>query len=127
MRITLFIDALKTGGAQRQFTLLARGLIDRGHQVTLVTLFPDGHYWKACQEQGYCDLHALYERRGGTMARRVLQLLNAPRRLAHFFQAQKMDVLYSALHTSDLLACLAARLAGRAGRWKRFAGLPRWR
>ncbi|MDJ0571372.1 MAG: glycosyltransferase family 4 protein [Pleurocapsa sp. MO_192.B19] len=39
MKITLIIDSLTGGGAQRAAILLAEGLIARKHQVSLVTLF----------------------------------------------------------------------------------------
>ncbi|MGF1591437.1 MAG: glycosyltransferase family 4 protein [Pleurocapsa sp.] len=38
MKITLVISALSCGGAERVLVLLAQGFIDRGHDVTIITL-----------------------------------------------------------------------------------------
>ncbi|MBF2064066.1 MAG: glycosyltransferase family 4 protein [Calothrix sp. C42_A2020_038] len=39
MNITLVISSLYGGGAERVVVLLAKGLIDRGHKVTVITLY----------------------------------------------------------------------------------------
>lgn len=41
----LHIPALKTGGAERQLTYLAKGLADKGHQVHVMTLYQGGKFW----------------------------------------------------------------------------------
>ncbi|RUT03109.1 amylovoran biosynthesis protein AmsD [Dulcicalothrix desertica PCC 7102] len=39
MNITLVVSALYSGGAERVVVLIAKGLIDRGHKVTVITLY----------------------------------------------------------------------------------------
>lgn len=40
----MLIDSLGSGGAQRQFLLLINGLLDRGHNITLVTYYNSVHF-----------------------------------------------------------------------------------
>ena len=42
MRIVFLIRSLEYGGSQRQLVLLARGLAERGHRVSVVTLYAGG-------------------------------------------------------------------------------------
>ncbi len=44
MNILLVIDSLGSGGAQRQMALLADGLAERGHKVTLFVYFPGQNF-----------------------------------------------------------------------------------
>jgi glycosyltransferase involved in cell wall biosynthesis len=107
MKLVLFIEHLRIGGAQRQFAILAEGLARRGHAVTVATLFPGDpcrHRLAACRDIG---LTSLYPARGATMARRIAQLADAPRRLRCVLREAGAEVVYSALHTSNLLAWLA--------------------
>jgi glycosyltransferase involved in cell wall biosynthesis len=110
MNVGLFIDRLDVGGAQRQFALLADGLAGRGHRVTFFTLLPGGPNWDWLQARRAGRTLALYPARGATIAHRLAQLADAPRRLARALRASGVEVLYSALHTGDLLAWLATRL-----------------
>jgi len=111
MNVGLFIDRLDVGGAQRQFALLADGLAGRGHRVTFFTLLPGGQNWDWLRARGDGrTLLALYPARGATLPRRLAQLADAPRRLARALRSGGIEVLYSALHTGDLLAWLATRL-----------------
>lgn len=112
MKIALFIDSLRMGGAQWQFVQLADGLAKRGHQVTFVTLHGGGPYWDWLDERQRARLHCLNEERGGTVIHRVRQMLTAPARLATLLRDLDADVVYSALHTSDVIAWRAAALAG---------------
>lgn len=107
MNLVLFVDSLRTGGAQRQFSILANGLAERGHVVTFATLHPGGPYWDWLADRGKVSLKALYPARGATMAGRVTQLVDAPRRLRRLVRQTGAEVVYSALHTSNLLAWLA--------------------
>ena len=112
MRIVLFIDSLRTGGAQRQFALLAEGLAGRGHAVTFATMLPGGQYWDRLADRRAVRLTSLFPHRGRTLAHRLGQLADGPRRLARLLRAVRADVAYSALHASNLLALVASRLAG---------------
>lgn len=44
LRLVLFIDGLGSGGAQRQFVQLARGLAQRGHSVTVAVYNDQNHF-----------------------------------------------------------------------------------
>lgn len=111
MNVGLFIDRLEVGGAQRQFALLADGLAGRGHRLTFFTLLPGGSYWDWLQARRAGRMLALYPVRGATLGHRLAQLADAPRRLSQALRAEGVEVLYSALHTGDLLAWLATCLA----------------
>lgn len=107
MNVVLFVDSLRTGGAQRQFSILANGLAERGHVVTFATLYPGGPYWDWLAAAGKVSLRAIYPARGATMPGRIAQLVDAPRRLRQLVRRIGAEVVYSALHTSNLLAWLA--------------------
>lgn len=107
MNLVLFIDSLRTGGAQHQFVVLADGLARRGHGVALATLFPGGPNWEWLAAREAVDLVSLYPARGTTMAGRMAQLADAPPRLRRVLRRAGAEVVYSALHTSNLLAWLA--------------------
>ena len=44
MKITCFIDNLSAGGAQRQMVMLATLLQEAGHDVTILTYYPDDFF-----------------------------------------------------------------------------------
>jgi glycosyltransferase involved in cell wall biosynthesis len=52
MNLLLFIDGLGSGGAQRQFAHLARGLAARGHTVTVAVYNDQDHFAGAVTESG---------------------------------------------------------------------------
>ena len=52
MTILLFIDGLGSGGAQRQFSYLARGLAARGHAVTVAVYNNQDHFAREIEEAG---------------------------------------------------------------------------
>lgn len=71
MNILLVIDGLGSGGAQRQMALLARGLAERGHAITLFLYFPNHDFYKnlldasnikvvSVQKKGRFDLSPLH-------------------------------------------------------------------
>lgn len=51
-RILMFIDGLGSGGAQRQFSHLSRGLAARGHQVTVAVYNEQDHFALAIAQAG---------------------------------------------------------------------------
>lgn len=75
MKIALFIGCLKTGGAERQISILARGMAQKGHLVDLVTMYPGGDYGSLVREQPNLETHSLYPHRTHFFPLRVLQLL----------------------------------------------------
>lgn len=109
MNIVLFIDSLRLGGAQWQFAQLADGLALRGHQVTFATIHGGGPYWDWLSERQHVRLQCLNRERGKTIVHRVVQLLTAPSRLAALLRRLDAEIVYSALHTSDFIAWVAAQ------------------
>ncbi len=62
MKLLLHIAALKTGGAERQLTYLAKGLAGKGHKVHVVTLYQGGKFWDELAKDGCVILHSLERR-----------------------------------------------------------------
>lgn len=46
MNVLMVIDSLGSGGAQRQMVLLAKGLVARGHAVTLLNYYPEFDHFR---------------------------------------------------------------------------------
>ena len=59
MNIVLHIPALKTGGAERQLTYLAKGLADRSEVVHVVTFYSGGVFWDELSKDPRIKLHSL--------------------------------------------------------------------
>jgi glycosyltransferase involved in cell wall biosynthesis len=97
MKILLFIRSLDVGGAQRQLTLLARGLAQRGHDVAVAVLYSG----------------TATERMLATAGVRIIPLDKRGRwdvsplwRLWRLFRAERADVVYAFLTTQTTLAAL---------------------
>lgn len=107
MRIALLLGSLATGGAERQFALLASALATRGHAVRLITM-ETGH-----DDPAYVALLEGVERRVLYEAKwpgplRLAQLLAAWRPLRDELRAFNAEVIYAALEWPDWLATRAA-------------------
>lgn len=107
MHVALFISSLHTGGTQRQITLTATGMAQRGVGVHLLSIYPGGEFWQQASTQPNIRFVALFETRPVTRVMRALGLLWAPVRLRHFLSMAQPDVLYSMLDLSNLIARLA--------------------
>ncbi|MCD6321450.1 MAG: glycosyltransferase family 4 protein [Clostridiales bacterium] len=59
MRILFHIHALPIGGAERQLTYLVKGLVARGWDVHVVTLYAGGQFWEELEGWGGCALYSL--------------------------------------------------------------------
>ncbi len=59
MRILFHIHALGIGGAEQQLTYLVRGLVERGWDVHVVTLYSGGRFWDELEGWGGCTLRSL--------------------------------------------------------------------
>src|SRR5690625_2027730 len=99
-RITLFMPALRRGGAQRVILTLAKVFADRGYHVELVVSCAHGPL-EADIPEGV--------RRVDLGARRVITRL--PALVRHYRRAQP-PVLLSALSTANCLAVWARSLSG---------------
>lgn len=107
MTITLFIGSLKIGGAERQITLLAKGLAKKGHKVNVVTIFPGGELEEELLSCPEITLSSLWSKRSKRMFVRIFQLILSPLILRKHIKGS--DVLYSMLETSNFIAWLATR------------------
>jgi len=99
-RICLFLASLKGGGAERVMVTLANGFAARGRTVTVVLGEGAGPFRD--------DLAPAVELID--LSRRHVSL--ALPGLSRILRQRKPDVLLSALHVANLVALLAARLAG---------------
>lgn len=106
MRVLFLVRSLQLGGAELQLLMLARGLRDRGHTVTIVTFYPGGPVWESATRDGI-ECRSLGKRSRWDLLRPLLRL----RRLAAAFAP---DVLYSMLQGANVLAALARPLLGGA-------------
>ncbi len=103
MHVALLIARLTVGGAEAQTRLLERGLRERGHQVTIVTLFPGGGLapkpGEDCRHVALCP--RLPRRQG-------LWLPRAAPALRRWLQAERPDVVYSLDLAGNFVAARAA-------------------
>ena len=106
MRIAIFTGSLATGGAERQFALLAGQLVKRGHEVLFLTMesrFDNPDYLKLL---GDADHHVLQESRWpGPL--RLIQLLGMWRSVRRELFQFNADVVYSSLEWPNWLAARA--------------------
>lgn len=106
MRLALFISSLHTGGAQRQIVALAAGLHNHGRQSQLICVYPGGQFWQDAELSGV-RLQALFDQRPRSRLGRALGVLWSPVRLRRKIRDNQVDVLYSMLDLSNLIARLA--------------------
>jgi len=107
MRILFFIGGLTTGGAERQITLLANGLAQRGHKVTVVTIYSGGQYWEWLRNCGSVKLLSLFEKKTKKIVVTGWQLAWAAVRLRRIIKLENVTLTYSALNLSNLIAWFA--------------------
>ncbi len=111
MHICHVITRLIIGGAQENTLLTCRGLVDRGHRVTLVAgpeTGSEGSLWERARDTG-CELVTV-----PTMLRKVCPL-NDPRAyyaLSRLFRSLKPDVVHTHSSKAGILGRFAAARAG---------------
>ena len=98
-RILLYIPSLRGGGAERSMINLARGLMEAGATVELVTSIAESDY--AAELPPDLTLHSLG-------VRRVVKVIP---RLAQLIRRRKPDLLLSRLYRANLVMMAAAALA----------------
>ncbi|HNQ24476.1 MAG TPA: glycosyltransferase family 4 protein [Phycisphaerae bacterium] len=111
MRICQVITRLIIGGAQENTVLTCRGLVERGHHVTLVAgpeTGPEGSLWDAAGRSG-AELVKL-----DSLRRAVRPALDwrALRDLAALFRDRRPDVVHTHSSKAGILARWAAHRAG---------------
>lgn len=97
MKITLFIQALQTGGAETQLTNLAFMLKKRGMDVSVLT------YTKGRLDQSLIDqqipIHYLDQNNSSSFIVRLFKL-------SKYLREHNIEILYSFLHVPNLMASL---------------------
>ncbi len=96
MRIMLLLRSLSVGGAERQASLLARHLAQRGHEVTVVVFYGGG-----ALETELADSSVTVVSLGKTGRSDVVGFWN---RLGELFEQQRPHALYSFLTVPNILA-----------------------
>lgn len=100
MRIDLLLHSLERGGAERQAAYLARGLIERGHDLA-VAVFHGGGPWEAELAAAGVPLTDLAKKAGTA---------GFAARLLRYYARRRPQVIYAMLDVPNLVA-LAARAA----------------
>lgn len=108
MKIFLLIGSLQIGGSERQISLLAEGLHDAGHQVSLFTLYSGGALWDSLVERKKVVPQALILRKSRWKPVVLLQMIVAIVRLRRQLYQEKPKVLYSVLYLTNLIAWAAS-------------------
>lgn len=98
MKISILIRALSTGGAERQAAALAKGLQNKGHQVTLMVFYGGGEL--------EADLHQSGVRLIDLGKKGRWDNLSFMARLVQTVRTDKPDVLYSFLTVANILTGL---------------------
>ena len=98
MKIVFITRCLEYGGAERQLVLLAKGLLDRGHQPVVVVFYPGGPLQNKLVEAGVpvrpLDKSGRWD---------VLPFLA---RLIRVLRRERPDVIHGYLFAENLLAVL---------------------
>ncbi len=104
MRILFLARSLNYGGAERQLTVLARGLRRRGHTVAVALFYPEGGLRAELAEDGIEALSLDKRGRWDTAAFLV--------RLVRMVRAWRPDLLHSYLVVPNIMAALVKPLLG---------------
>ena len=104
MRLTFVVRSLAMGGAERQLAHVATGLVRRGHQVTIVTLYDGGQLETPVRDGGVRLLSARKRRKWD---------LGFLLRLRLHCRDSDPDVLCGWMPFENLLCLLCARLGRR--------------
>ena len=110
MKICHVITRLIIGGAQENTILTCRGLVDLGHEVTLVAgpeTGPEGSLWDDARRSG-CDIVTV-ESLGRAV--RPLRDVRARRALAHLFRQLQPDVVHTHSSKAGIIGRSAAYTA----------------
>ena len=108
MKILLLCQALVFGGTQRQIALLARGLKQRGHDVSVAVFYGGGPFADELAAAGV-PIHDLAKR--GRW-----DVVGFAARLRRLVTHEQPDVVYAFLPVANILAALVKRLVRSAPR-----------
>lgn len=108
MRVICYINKIGGGGAERVMSVLANGLSQRGHDITLVTDYSvaDEYYVAETVQRIVLD----GEFRGATRKGRIQRTLRRIRQLRRICKMTDADMIVSFIRDSNFRAILATRL-----------------
>lgn len=111
-KITLFVDELTTGGAQRVLLFLARELVKKGHYVDFVVLSDSGELFSQVDVNiNVVNLSTMSQSKDGPLV-----VLASLFKLTRYFREKQPHGILSTITGSNLLSVVAWFLAGRPGR-----------
>ena len=99
MRIAFLVRALSVGGAERQLTLLATGLAERGHQVEVMVFYRGGPLEADLESAGVSIVDL--EKSGRW------DVVGFVFRLWKYLRASRPDIVYSFLPSANVLIAIA--------------------
>jgi len=105
--ISFFIGMLNIGGAERQLVVLAKGLAECGHRVSVFTIFPGGKNADELSQYPDVKLQSLWPNRSSSQIVRIVQLIISPMILRKL--VKDSDAIYSMLEITNFIAWLATR------------------
>jgi len=106
MRVTLIITSLEGGGAERVIVLLAQGLVQRGHDVTVITLSSKAtDFYSLPPVIQRVDLNLKYK--SPTFIHGILNTIIRLIRLRQAVQSSQPDIVISFMSSMNIYAGLA--------------------
>src|SRR5437762_2189031 len=94
MKICFFIQNLAMGGVIRQISILADGLGRRGHEVSLVALYPLDQKWRFVWKAPTVEVETLLPKKP-SVALAPVELAYATLQLRSFLKREKIQILYA--------------------------------
>lgn len=126
LNILLVVSTLNQGGIERQLTMLAPGLIKRGHHVTIVVFHAGGFYEEVLRANGV-DIVALSDRPyipHSSALRRMMVALKRITKTARLGYREQFDVAYGFGVTSNMLSSIIGAVSGAKVVWGIRNSLP---
>lgn len=106
LKITFLLRSLEAGGAERLICNMAEGLKKRGHEVTVITFYPGGHFSDELSDKGITHRNAGKKSRWDT--------LGFAWRLRSCLRSNSPDVIYSFLPMPNIVLALMKPFLGRS-------------
>lgn len=130
LRISLVIPSLRGGGAEKQIILLAKGLIDIGHEVQIITILTVNQNGKFSHFPNMQDLEISdTEKSSEGFFVKILEISKFAIVLFKYFRSSKPDVVHAWLLHSYIVALpiaflhrIPVRISARRGIWSAIDG-----
>jgi len=107
VRITFVTPSLACGGAERCVSLLTRGLLDRGHAVTVITLYGEEHDFFSLPSEAE-RLALSIDRDSATVIHGLTNNLRRLKVLRRAIKSTRPDVVVSHIHRTNVMTILAS-------------------